>query len=541
MTLSPGAQVGEYIVLHFIGAGGFGEVFEAREKSTQHRVALKLLLNAGAGTDPEKFKREALYANRVRERSKFVPTVVAAGIDANTKRPWLAVDFIDGQALEAMMEQRQRSGQRFSWGEAKEILFCVMDALRAAHANNIVHCDIKPANIIVARSPTPERQWVAYVLDFGIARLRSDYAARAMTTLAMSPKWASPEQLHAQPVTPKSDLWSFAQVVYWLLVGAQFPVSEAQRTTPAQWGRAQGAALPPLFEEWFARATRNAPEERFESIEQAWSALERTFSDELASQRTIAQPANAYANTAHAPMPPAAMALASQPSISAPALAANAPRTAEKSASKAGVVIAAAVSIVAVVSVGAVVTLRGKDESDRRTTQAPSEVPIRTTVDTSYVPIAQRPDVLEAAQRWSAFVQSYGATPVERVYLPRVRLRTVSASSTREEAQRWWSDWPSHTQTFTVDLSSATVGERPVSVNDGRDARQCEGYSSLVEMRVSVREQKPMLSEQERREMPCTDLRGTYTVRFVRSNGELLVCHENWREADLRAACPSAR
>lgn len=539
MTLSPGARVGEYIVVRFIGVGGFGEVYEAREKNTQHRVALKLLHNADTNTDPEKFKREALYANRVRESSKFVPTIVAAGIDAPTKRPWLAVDFIDGPTLESMMEQRQRLRHRFSWGEAKEILFCVMDALRAAHANNIVHCDIKPANVIVERSATPERQWIAHVLDFGIARIRSDLARKPLTTLAMTTTWASPEQIHGQAITPKSDQWSFAQVVYWLLVGAQFPVSEAQRTTPARWASAQGTALPPLFEEWFARATRNAPEERFESIDHAWSALEQTFSDELASQRTISQPASAYAKTEHAPMPTVAITLASQPFVSVPAFSATAPRSTKKSKATGWVAIAVVVGIVAVAGVGAVVTLRGADE---RTTRTPNEgPPPRTLVETDYVPIAQRPEAWAAAQRWTAFVQSYGATTVERVYLPRVRLRTARADSTREQAQRWWSDWPSLNETFTVDLSSAVVRERPVSADAGLDAPQCQGYSSLVEMRVSVREQKPMLSEQDRRVMPCTDLRGTYTVRFVRSNGELLVCHENWRDADFRAACPGAR
>jgi hypothetical protein len=154
------------------------------------------------------------------------------------------------------------------------------------------------------------------------------------------------------------------------------------------------------------------------------------------------------------------------------------------------------------------------------------------------VPIAQRPDVLEAARRWKAFVESYGATPVEQVYLPHVRFRTGRPDLTREQVQRWWAEWPSGNATFTVDLSSAMVIERPANVRI--DGFQCQGYPSLIEMRVSVREYKPMLSERVLRQMPCPDLRGTYTVRFVRSNGMLLVCHENWRNEDFRAACPNA-
>jgi serine/threonine-protein kinase len=420
MTLPPGTQVGEYIVFRFIGAGGFGEVYEARAKSTQHRVALKLLHDAAKCTDLERFKREALYANRVRDRTKFVPTVVAAGIDARTKRPWLAVDFIDGQTLESMVERRLQFGQRVSWAEAKEILFCVMDALRAAHASHIVHCDIKPANIIVEAFSSPERRWVAYVLDFGIARVRSDFAQRTMTTLAMSPKWAAPEQLDGQAVTPKSDQWSFAQVVYWLLVGERFPMREAQRTTPAQWARARGALLPPLFDAWFARATRNAPDERFESIEHAWRALELVFSNEFASPRTFAHTANTNAKIEHYPMPPQAAMIPAPPT---PPMAASTPSPVQatvKSSPRTWLAITAVVGAIAGASIGAVVTLNSKHENGRSTSRAQIAAPIRTISEPGYVAIEQRQDVLDAARRWSAFVQSYGGTPVEHVYLPRI-------------------------------------------------------------------------------------------------------------------------
>lgn len=532
--LVPGAHIGEYIVVRPLGAGGFGEVYEAREKSTRNRVALKVLHDTRAWQDHEKFKREALFANRVRERSAFVPNVVAANIDATTGRPWLALEFIDGQTLSEQQRQRQRLGQRWSWSEAREVLYCVMDALRAAHANDLVHCDIKPANIMVKKSPTPERQWIAYVLDFGIARVRSNLATHAATTLACSPEWASPEQINGQSVTAKSDQYAFAQVAYWLLVGERFPKTEEQRTTPEQWATQRLVSLPAAFFQWFARATRSAPEERFESIEVAWNALERAFSS--APQSTTARPHPPYAATECAPVYHAPAVPTAYPSTTVPAVVARPAPPRTPPASRRIAVVASVVVLVAMVSLGAMSKLRGGADAP---SPPPRQVIAPPAPRPEYVPVAQQPEVLAAAQRWSAFVQSYARTPVEHVYLPRARLRTMGTLE-HDRLVRWWSDWPGHNEQFTVDLSSAVFRERPVSSDSALDAPPCQGFASLVEMRVSVREQKPLLDERALRQMPCTDLRGTYTVRFVRSNGELLVCHENWRDADYRAACPGS-
>lgn len=547
MTLVPGTQVGEYIIVRPLGAGGFGQVYEAREKSTQHRVALKLLHSTRRDADPEKFKREALYANRVRERSQFVPNVVAAGIDANTRSPWLAVEFIDGQTLDAMMEQRRQLGRRWSWGEAREILFCVTDALRAAHANNLVHCDVKPANIIVSRSPTPERTWVAHVLDFGIAQIRSDFAVETTTTRAMSPEWAAPEQFIAtQAVTPKSDQFSFAQLVCWLLVGERFPHTEAQRATPTQWARQRGATLPATFDLWFSRATRNAPDERFESVEHAWSALERAFSDEIASQRTIAQPANGYANTEQSPAPPHAATVLSQPTLAVPGLAPMVERAPAKPASQPWIAVVAVVGVAAIVSVGAAVTLRGETDAEPRTTRAPTErppsprtnVPQRLqTVEQGYTPVDQNPELQTSLARWSAFASGVDRSNPSAVYQSPVRLR-LNGEVTLDAAVSWWRGNERRSETYNPVTEFARYIERPWDSHS--DSEECRGLGAVIEVRVPMREQKRQMNNEQRASMPCEDLLAIYTVRFVRRQTGFRVCHENWRTNDLCAECPTA-
>lgn len=101
MTLRHRAQVGEYTVLRFIGAGGFGEVFEAREKSTQHRVALKLLHNAGTCTEPEKFKRQ---------RSTPIACASARGpFQLSLRRGWTRTRHVLGSLL---ISSHRRLGAR---------------------------------------------------------------------------------------------------------------------------------------------------------------------------------------------------------------------------------------------------------------------------------------------------------------------------------------------------------------------------------------------------------------------------------------------
>jgi serine/threonine protein kinase len=280
------SKLGDFEIVRPLGEGGFGDVFEARARDTRLRVALKIIrdpLKRQAG----EFLKEALFCNVVRERSPFVPQVVAAGVDEQTQRPWIAVEYIEGVTLEALMRGVRRKGMPWAWSEAREILYCVVHALRCAHEVHLVHCDIKPSNVMVARSSTPERRWIAYVLDFGVARLRSDLSKHATATAACSPAWASPEQLEARGVTPKSDQWSFALLVFWTLVGETFPLTERQRRSAVQWAQWHGVSLPPAFDAWFARATQASPDHRFADIDRAWEALEQIFARNIPAQQPV--------------------------------------------------------------------------------------------------------------------------------------------------------------------------------------------------------------------------------------------------------------
>jgi hypothetical protein len=111
-----------------------------------------------------------------------------------------------------------------------------------------------------------------YVLDFGVAKLRSDAHSRAPASTAVgTPPWMPPERFDGEAL-PQSDVFSFALLAYFLLVGRMLP--RAQRLTACAVAASVGVSLPAAFDPWIARATHEQPRERFESAGHAWRALE---------------------------------------------------------------------------------------------------------------------------------------------------------------------------------------------------------------------------------------------------------------------------
>lgn len=538
-TLSPGALVGEYVIVRPLGEGGFGEVYEARDRQTQLCVALKVLHRARmTDTQRERFAREALISNRVSESSSFVPKVFRAAFDEQLERAWLAIEYIGGDPLSAVTQRVLR----WSWPEAREVLYCVAHALSAAHANQLVHCDIKPENIMVAKSDMRERKLEAYVLDFGIARVRTDRATHAPSTMAATVQWAAPEQLDQQSVTPATDQYSFALVVFWMLVGAQFPRTEPDWITPSRWAAQRGVSLPAAFDQWYQRATRLPPTERFESIQVAFAALERAFaSSTVAPAPTAKASVSAFAPTQQSPQ------------LVAPLVSKTLPDGGRARRRRLAVLLLTAlVAGAALVGVApAIRRLSGEPaptvHSTPQTADPPSLTPSRewmptaglTAIEPGFRPLGERASLRAAAVRWQRFVESYGSTDPSDVYLPTFRLRT-QGTQTVSQATRWWDEWRANGEHIWVSLDHARVLQRPVDTRPNADAVQCHPFGWVFEMRVPVRELKPNMSEEQRQQIPCVDFQAIYTVRFVQSGRDFRVCHENWRSVDLCASCPAA-
>ena len=221
MQLAPGTHLDLYEIVAPIGSGGMGEVYHARDTRLQRDVALKFLSEEFARDEQavKRFQREARAASALNH--PHVCTIHTIG--EHEGRPFIVMELLQGQSL-----KERQSQAPFELGQLLDFAIQIADALEAAHAAGIVHRDIKPANIFLIR-----RNQIK-LLDFGLAKqaaaptggvhnesstafaTQDDLTGSAVlgTVAYMSPEQARGEQLDA-----RTDLFSFAVVLYEMATG----------------------------------------------------------------------------------------------------------------------------------------------------------------------------------------------------------------------------------------------------------------------------------------------------------------------------------
>ena len=212
-----GTTVGHYRITAKLGAGGMGEVFLAEDTRLQRKAAIKFL-PAEMAADPERRQR---FLNEARAASALNHPHVCVVYDVGETDdglPFIAMEFVEGQSLHALVKQGPLEISR-----VVEIAVQVADALDAAHSRGIVHRDIKPANISLN-----ERGQVK-VLDFGLAKrlptgtdrpdVTQDYQLTREGQVVGSPSYMSPEQALGKDLDHRSDLFSVGVVLYELATG----------------------------------------------------------------------------------------------------------------------------------------------------------------------------------------------------------------------------------------------------------------------------------------------------------------------------------
>ncbi len=280
---------GDYRIERSLAEGGMGAVYVAEQISTGQKRALKVMLPQLVPDERsrQRFLDEARIGSRI--DSEHVVSVVAAGIDAQSGVPWLAMELLDGTNLD---EHVRREGPRPP-GEVVELLDQVAHALGDAHRKGIIHRDLKPENLFLTRSRRRGSEMIVKILDFGIARTIAESRNAATVTSAIgSPMWMAPEQ--AQPgahLTPATDVWALGLITFYLLTGRCYWLAAngpsfnlqallvevvAQPIPPASERAAQlGLAGPssPRFDEWLMRCLDRDPARRFAEATQAVAAL----------------------------------------------------------------------------------------------------------------------------------------------------------------------------------------------------------------------------------------------------------------------------
>jgi tRNA A-37 threonylcarbamoyl transferase component Bud32 len=241
-----------------IGQGGMGEIFCAQDTVLGRTVAIKMLAERYAADEAVRgrFTREALAAARLSGQPN---TVTIFDVGEHEQRPFIVMEYLRGGTLEDRLREHgaQEPARVLDWLEE------AASALDAAHANGIVHRDVKPGNLLL----TPDGS--VRVADFGIASAAGLDSLTAAGTILGTAGYLSPEQARGEPATPASDLYALGVVAFELLTGrrpfeADSPTAEAASHVHAEVPAiSEDGDFPPEVDAVFRRALAKHPAQRY--------------------------------------------------------------------------------------------------------------------------------------------------------------------------------------------------------------------------------------------------------------------------------------
>src|SRR6476659_8079686 len=214
MSLAAGQMFAGYAILRRLGSGAMGEVYLVEHPRLPRRDALKVLAQQ-VSTDSayrERFNREAQNAATLSH-----PHIVAVYDRGEYEgQLWISMGYVEGTDAARLLQERYRKGMPPD--EVVRIIAAVADALDYAHQRQLLHRDVKPANILLAELDSGG--WRAMLADFGIARRVDDSSSLTQTNMAVGTvAYAAPEQLLGLPLDGRADQYSLAATAFELLTG----------------------------------------------------------------------------------------------------------------------------------------------------------------------------------------------------------------------------------------------------------------------------------------------------------------------------------
>ncbi len=272
-ALHPGALfAGRYEVKEILGSGGMGVVYRAFDRELQEPVAIKTLrpeAMGGGSTALERFKQEIRLARRIAHRN-VVRTYDLGEVNGTY---YLTMEYVEGTSLKQLIDARGKLPVAVALTVGKQLC----RALEVAHAEGVIHRDIKPQNIVV--DPTGFLK----VTDFGIARLANPPHGQGLTEAGVSigtPDYMSPEQLSGAELDPRSDLYAAGVVLFECVTGRVPYVADTPWALVAKHleedppsPRTLNPEVPEAFAAVILKAMAKDPGQRFASASEMHDAL----------------------------------------------------------------------------------------------------------------------------------------------------------------------------------------------------------------------------------------------------------------------------
>ena len=277
-----------------LGVGGMATVQLAFDTRLERNVAVKLLAEhlADDSSFVSRFRREALAAARLVHPN--VVQVFDFGLDDETHRNYIVMEYVDGQSCAEILRERGTLPP----GEAVEILAQSCRGLAYAHRHGVVHRDVKPGNLM------RNRDGIVKLADFGIAKAAEQSDITKVGSVLGTAAYLAPEQARGEPAGPASDMYALGVVAYQLLAG-RLPYEAASLTDLA---RLQESGPPPRLDEVttgvspalaaaVARALHRDPDQRYADATEMEGALRDSLSGRAPAVPTGWAPAEDTAAT----------------------------------------------------------------------------------------------------------------------------------------------------------------------------------------------------------------------------------------------------
>ena len=272
-----------YQLQQTLGTGGMALVYKAKDLMLERNVAVKVLR--------EDFSQDVAFRERFRQEARAAanlshPNIVTVhdfGLDQG--HLFIVMEYVSGQDLKTYIKQKER----FSVAETLELIIQACQGVGYAHRAGLVHCDIKPHNMLV----TPEGR--LKVTDFGIARALSTISPEERSDVVWgSPHYFSPEQAAGLPPSPSSDVYSLGVILYEMLTG-RLPFVSSNSTELARMHRDEtpvsprtyNTSIPSQLEEIILKVLSKEPSARYRTADQLGRLLQGLYQTNPSLKRPV--------------------------------------------------------------------------------------------------------------------------------------------------------------------------------------------------------------------------------------------------------------